>query len=424
MRASAAALISRLPRTGDGAGQRSTARGTREGSPAGYRAAVNWPRVARLADAAVVTALVVSAQVQVWTASGGALAEDRPVHALLLGVVTLPLFLRRQRPLLVLLLVVGATWLQFQLGGAAFQPWFAVLMAVYGLGAHARRWELWAGALATAASVLAIDIPRLLAGDPIDEVLPAWFVLAGIAGLGRWIKHRRRETEDLAARAEAAERESAELAARAVADERARIARELHDLVAHSMGVIVIQSQAGQRAVGVDPELARTALASIEASGRQGMAEMRRLLGLLTAPDAGSVAPQPSLRDLDALVERVRSAGLPVELRTDGDLGTLPPGVDLAAYRIVQEALTNVLKHAGPATVQLTVRARCGTVDVEVCDDGRGSPAPGPGAPGVGHGLIGMRERAALYGGSVETGALPGGGFRVRARLPVEGTAA
>jgi signal transduction histidine kinase len=378
--------------------------------------------VARIADAAVVTVLAVSAQVQVWTAASGALAEDRPVHAVLLAVVTVPLFVRRQRPLLVLLLVLGGTWLQFQLGGEVFQPWFAVVLAVYALGAHAGRRELAIGAAATAATVLAVDLPRLLDGDPIDDVLPAWAALAGTAGLGRWIRNRRQETDTLAARAETAERESAELAARAVADERARIARELHDLVAHSMGVIVIQSQAGQRAVDVDPERTRTSLASIETSGRQGMAEMRRLLGLLTSPDTESVAPQPGLRDLDALVARVRSAGLRVEVRTAGNLTALPPGVDLAAYRIVQEALTNVLKHAGASTVQLTVRAGCGSLDVEVCDDGRSAAALPQG--GVGHGHIGMRERAALYGGSVETGALPGGGYRVRARLPAEGAVA
>jgi signal transduction histidine kinase len=384
---------------------------------------MDWPRLARITDAVVVAALVVAGQVQVWTASGGPLAEDRAVHALLLAVATLPLALRRYRPLLVLLLVLGATWLQFRLGGGAFPPWFAVVLAVYALGAHAGLRELWAGAVATAATLLAVDLPRLLAGDPVDEVLPAWLVLAGVAGLGRWIRHRRRETADLAARAEIAEREGAEAAARAVADERARIARELHDLVAHSMGVIVIQSQAGQRAVAADPDLARTALASIETSGRQGMAEMRRLLGLLTSPDPGSVAPQPGLRDLAALVEPVRAAGLEVEVTTAGELDALPPGVDLAAYRIVQEALTNVLKHAAATTVQVHVRAGRGAVEVAVCDDGRGADMSGAGAAGVGHGLIGMRERAALYGGSVQAGWQPGGGFRVRARLTVEGGA-
>jgi signal transduction histidine kinase len=189
------------------------------------------------------------------------------------------------------------------------------------------------------------------------------------------------------------------------------------------MGVIVIQSQAGQRAVDAEPETARAALSAIESSGRQGLAEMRRLLGLLTSRDDGSTTPQPSLRGLDDLVAQVRAAGLPVELETAGDLSALPAGVDLAAYRIVQEALTNVLKHAGPATAKVCVRHCGGVLEVEVCDDGRGGAA-GTRLPGTGHGLVGMRERAALYGGAVEAGDLPGGGFRVRARLTVDGVPA
>ena len=382
---------------------------------------MEWARIARIADRVVVAALVVSGQVAVWTADGGPLAEDRPVHALLLAAITVPLFVRRFRPLPVLLLVLGATWIQFQLGGQVFQPWFAVLLALYSVAAHAVRWEALTGAAAAAAMTLAVDIPKLVGGDPVDEVVPAWFVLAGTWGLGRWIRHRHRETEALETRAVVAERESVEQAERAVAEERARIARELHDLVAHSMGVIVIQSQAGQRALDTRPDLTRGALESIENSGRQGMAEMRRLLGLLTGTEDGGVAPQPRLQGLDDLVENVRAAGVPVEVSVEGDLSSLPAGVDLAAYRIVQEALTNVLKHAGPATARVLLRAGCGAVDVEVCDDGRGAASSGRRG---GHGLVGMRERALLYGGTVEAGNLPGGGYRVRARLAVDGTPA
>ena len=377
---------------------------------------MDWPRVARAADAAVVAVLAVSGQVVVWTADSGALAENRPVHALLLAVATVPLFVRRSHPLPALLLVLGASWVQFELGGQAFQPWFSVVMALYAVGAHAERRGAVVGAVVTAGTVLAGDVPKLLAGDPVEDVVPAWLVLAAIWGLGRWIRSRRRETEDLAARAAQAEQDRAAHAAQAVTDERARIARELHDLVAHSMGVIVIQSQAGQRAVDVDPDAARAALVAIENSGRQGLAEMRRLLGLLTGLEEGSVTPQPSLRALDELVAQVRSAGVPVEVETVGDLGGLPAGVDLAAYRIVQEALTNVLKHAGPATARVHVRRAGGVLELEVCDDGRGTRDPRPG-----HGQVGMRERAALYDGAVDTGDLPGGGYRVRARLAVDG---
>jgi len=382
---------------------------------------MDWPRIARIADVAVVTALVVSGQVSVWTADSGPAASDRPVHALLLAAITVPLYVRRTHPLSVLLLVLGATWVQFQLGGQAFQPWFALLLGLYAVAAHAGLRDALVGAAAVAAMVLTVDIPKLAAGDPVDEVLPAWFFLAGTWGLGRWIRHRRHETAHLEERAETAEREGAEQAARAVADERARIARELHDLVAHSMGMIVIQSQAAQRSLEARPDLAQQALTSIETAGRQGMAEMRRLLGLLTSAGHGAVTPQPSLRGLGDLVDSVRAAGRPVELHVAGDVASLPAGVDLSAYRIVQEALTNVLKHAGPATVTVCVRVGGGFVDVEVCDDGRGAVAVG--GPARGHGLVGMRERAALYGGSVETGARPDGGYRVHARLAVEGTA-
>ncbi|CCG02006.1 sensor histidine kinase [Blastococcus saxobsidens] len=381
-----------------------------------------WPRSARAADAVVVAVLAVWGQASVWVTDVPAVAADRPVHALLAFVATAPLFVRRYRPLLALLLVFGAGWLHDQLGGTSGLLWFGLCLALYALGAHADRWPAIAGSVVVAVGILTYDVPRLLAGDPLDEVLPAWFILAGLVGLGRWMRHRHRETRQLQARASLTDQEMAEQAARAVSDERARIARELHDLVAHSMGVIVIQSQAGQRAMGDRPDLARSALSSIETAGRQGMAEMRRLLGLLTGGDDGTVAPQPSLQDLGDLVDRVRRAGTPVELTVTGDLAALPAGIDLAAYRIVQEALTNVLKHARPATAQVVIRAVGGVVDVEVCDDGHEDA--GEPATGTGHGLVGMRERAALYGGSVQAGRLPDGGYRVRARLAVDGTPA
>ena len=379
---------------------------------------MDWPRFARAADAVVVTVLAAWAQYWVWTVASPDLAAGRPVLALLTAAATLPLYVRRSRPLLVLLLVLAAGWLHDQLGGGSGVLWFGLCLGLYALGAHGDRRAVVAGSVLTAAAILTYDVPRLLAGEPLDSVLPAWFILAGLVGLGRWIRHRQAETDALTARAATAERDRAVHAAQAVADERARIARELHDLVAHSMGVMVIQAQAGSRTLDADPEAARRSFFSIETAGRQGLGEMRRLLALLTASEDASLAPQPGLRELDGLVRRVREAGVRVELAVSGDVGTLPPGVDLAAYRIVQEALTDVLKHAAPATARIALRAQAGTLDVEVCDDGRRT-AP----PGLGHGLVGMRERAALYGGRVETGRLPGGGYRVHARLLVDGPA-
>jgi signal transduction histidine kinase len=219
-------------------------------------------------------------------------------------------------------------------------------------------------------------------------------------------------------RARQLERQREEKARTAVAEERGRIARELHDVVAHSVSVMVVQAQAGQRLLA-DPDLAGGAFRAIEASGREALVELRRLLGILrTGAEQPAIGPQPGLGSLGVLLEQVREAGLPVELRVEGEQVQLPPGVDLAAYRIVQEALTNTLKHAGSARAEIIVRYGPSAVELEVLDDGRGAPAA---TNGSGHGLIGMRERVALYGGRLEAEPRKAGGFAVRARLPLEG---
>ena len=205
-------------------------------------------------------------------------------------------------------------------------------------------------------------------------------------------------------------------------DERARIARELHDVVAHGVSAIaVVQAQGGGRLVRSDPEEAEDAFATIERTGRQALVELRRLLGMLRVTDEQRVlAPQPGVARLGALVDDVRKAGLPVELVVDGDVATLPPGVDVSAYRIVQEGLTNALKHAGPARARVHVRYLPRAVEVEVTDDGRGGAIVVAGNDGGGQGLIGMRERVSLYGGRLEAGGRPSGGYAIRARLPFE----
>jgi signal transduction histidine kinase len=201
-----------------------------------------------------------------------------------------------------------------------------------------------------------------------------------------------------------------------VAEERARIARELHDVVAHSVSVIVIQAQAAQQSTKHE-SAAGAALRSIETTGQEALVEMRRLLGLLRREDDElALAPQPSLRHLDRLVESVREAGLPVEVEIEGDAVALPPGVDLSAYRIVQEALTNALRHAGPARARVIVRYGRRELELEISDDGSGTGS----ANGGGHGLAGMRERVNVYGGSVESGRPPDGGYAIRVRLPIE----
>jgi signal transduction histidine kinase len=213
------------------------------------------------------------------------------------------------------------------------------------------------------------------------------------------------------------------LAGRAVAEERLRIARELHDVVAHSISVIAVQSGVGVHVADGQPAEARKALAAIQATSRTALDELRRLLGVLRQDDEprGGLAPTPGLADLDALLGQVVGAGLAVRLRVEGTRPAVPGGVDLCAYRIIQEALTNVVKHAGPAQAQVRVCYGDREVSVEVTDDGRGVAAPaGTGRAGAGHGLVGMRERVALFGGDLKVGPRPGGGFRVAARLPFQ----
>ncbi|MGW0659151.1 sensor histidine kinase [Streptodolium elevatio] len=222
------------------------------------------------------------------------------------------------------------------------------------------------------------------------------------------------ELEDRAARLERERDAHAEVAAAA---ERARIARELHDVVAHNVSVMVVQADGAAYAIDSAPDRARDALGTISTTGREALAEMRRLLGVLRSDaDRGPYAPQPGVEQLGDLVDRVRDAGLPVDLRIVGVPVELPKGVALASYRIVQEALTNTRKHAGP-TANASVLLGYGedVLEMTITDDGRGADAPGD---GMGHGLVGMRERVAMLGGRIETGPAPEGGWRVRAVLP------
>jgi signal transduction histidine kinase len=216
---------------------------------------------------------------------------------------------------------------------------------------------------------------------------------------------------ELEARAERLEREREENVRRAAAEEQARIARELHDVLAHNVSVMVVQAAAADDVFESQPDRAREALRAIERTGRAALTELRRLLGAVRTTE---LAPQPGLAGLDVLVEGVRAAGLSVTLQVEGELDDLPAGLDLSAYRIVQEALTNTMKHAGASVAEVRVRRTPDGVELEVVDDGAG-----PVGNGHGRGLIGMRERASLVGGEVEAGPQPGGGFRVKATLPL-----
>jgi signal transduction histidine kinase len=376
--------------------------------------------MARAALVGAVVVLFVSAQAQIWTAPPAYEIGGRPLNALVATAFTLPLLVARVWPLPVLVVVVGGAVVNGVSGSDLGQPWFAVLLAVYALGAHASTGRAGLGMGAVAGGILAYDIPRLRDGAPIDEVIPAWFIVAGTWGLGRWIQHRRRELDTLTERTEAAEHDRQVATRAAVAHERARIARELHDLVAHSLAVIVLQAQAADRVLDSDIAAARRALEAIDTTGRAGLEELRRLLDLLVDQTPGEdLEPRPGLQHLDHLVERVRDAGLPVSVSVEGESRPLSPGVDLSAYRIVQEALTNTLKHAGrPASATVDVTYRPEAVDIRVVDSGTSATRAAESDSRPGHGLIGMRERAALYGGQIEAGPLAGGGFGVQVTLP------
>jgi signal transduction histidine kinase len=212
-----------------------------------------------------------------------------------------------------------------------------------------------------------------------------------------------------------AERERDVLAREAVVEERARIARELHDAIAHNVSMMVVQAGAERRVLDDGQSSTREVLETVEQIGRGALTEMRRLVGMLRGGEDDPLAPQPGLDDLPRLVTQVREAGLPVELEVEGEPRELPVGLELSAYRIVQEALTNALKHAGDARARVRVRYGADSLELEIVDDGAGSPAR---AAGGGHGLVGMRERVALYGGRFEAARRPTGGFSVRVLLP------
>jgi signal transduction histidine kinase len=292
-------------------------------------------------------------------------------------------------------------------------------LAMYSLAAHAVPNRAIAGLVIC---VGLIWIATFTPQGPGGENLIFGLVVPGTPWLAGWMVRRRTDQAvALAVHAQELEQSQAERERAAVAQERDRIARELHDIIAHSVSVMTIQAGAVEEVLDRDPDKARQAAASIRRTGRQGEVELRRLLGLLRDEDSTvqPLAPQPGLADLDHLLDSVRRSGLDVRLTVDGTPRTLPAAVDLSAFRVVQEALTNTLKHARASAASVGVRYGTDAVDIEVVDDG--VPGAGDDGPGGGHGLAGMRERVALYGGELDFGHAPTGGFRVHALLPVDG---
>jgi signal transduction histidine kinase len=334
-----------------------------------------------------------------------------------LGVLTFlqtaPLAFRRRRPILVLATVVVASVVLSFFGRTPIEV-IALWIALYSVAAYTdRKTAIRAGL----AALIVLAGPLALNGDlgPIEAIFELGFLALGWM-FGAYLG-------ELRGRAERVRREQESEKRRAVAEEQARIARELHDVMAHSVSVMVVQAAAAEDVFDASPDRAREALRSIESTGRHALAEVRRVLDVVrpVGADDRPLEPQPGLSRLGELIGQFRATGLAVALRVEGVRSELPDGIDLSAYRIVQEALTNSLKHGrGVSQAKVLVRYEPGAIDIEVCDDGTGTSSSAiPSEAGVGRGLVGMRERVALYGGHLLAGPRPGGGFEVHARFPL-----
>jgi signal transduction histidine kinase len=383
-----------------------------------------WPYVERYAFDVVILVGAAAAVLEMRSISERAPDPEVPVASLWLLIpvallTTLPLLARRRWPF-------GAPASVFVTAGVssffegALLPYsgtlfLGILASTFLFGRLRDRFEAVVGLVIAMATVVVVGW-----NDPVKSVdeyvsVPTIMAIVWLAGFA--LSRKLEEVDAVRQKALRLERDREEGAREAVAEERARLARELHDVVGHSVSVMTVQASAVRRLLLPEQEKEREALEVVEQTGRQALAEMRRLVGVLRRPEeAPALAPQPSLEHLDKLVAQVRESGLPVELQVEGDVVRLPAGVDLTAYRLVQEGLTNALKHARADQAQVFVRYGDGQIELEVTDDGTG----GGDGSGGGHGLVGMRERVAVYGGQLEAAPRPEGGFRLTARLPLE----
>jgi signal transduction histidine kinase len=362
------------------------------------------------ADRVLAVVLTVAAQLEVWLGNGNGADAHRTVAAAVSLLATSSVAVRRRRPLQVGVLVAWAFAVQLGVWGdpqimAASIAYFCALYAL----------TVW-----TSPRGFALGVGLVLLSFPVTVLGPngvrvasaALFTIVTLVV----IVLVRRVVGDRERRAQLAERERDLAAREAVVEERARIARELHDAIAHNVSMMVVQAGAERRVLGGDGSSTGEVLETIEQIGRGALTEMRRLVGMLRSDNGDPLAPQPGLADLATLATQVCEAGLPVELVVEGERRELPVGIELSAYRIVQEALTNALKHAGDAHAKVLVRYGADSLELEILDDGAGAA---PRVSSGGHGLVGMRERVALYGGRFDAGRRPNGGFGVRVLLPV-----
>jgi signal transduction histidine kinase len=343
------------------------------------------------------------------------------VNAVAAAGVTLPIAWRRTFPLFVAPFTAAVVLWQELLHGDlvenAVTPVVTIPLAVYSMGVLLDRRH--------AASVYALTQGLIwiavLTGDnsTADTFVFTFLLVGGPFLVGRIVNARIQLARELRDKANRLERDQAEKQKLAVAEERARIAREMHDVVAHNVSVMVVQASAARRMIDRDPDRARDALSSVEQTGREALAEMRRMLDMLrTEGEGAALAPQPSIDELDSLIELAREAGLNVDLEVEGERRQISSSVDLSTFRIIQEALTNTLKHAGAAHARVRLRYSDDEMEVDVVDDGRGVRAATEN--GKGQGLVGMRERVAMLGGRLEAGYRANGGFEVRATLPLK----
>jgi signal transduction histidine kinase len=343
-------------------------------------------------------------------------AVTSPVlHVVLAGAAMAALAWRRSFPVGVAAVVVGIDLVINP--EQQFSTLLSLVLVCYTIGAETEPPRSYAGLALVVLPFVGVSVRE---GLVPSDVAAALVFLVGPWTVGAAVRQRVARTEEAVARADRLEREQKEQAAAAAAEERTRIARELHDIVSHSISVVTIQTQAVRRRLG--PEHAKEAedLAAVEATAREALAEMRRLFGVLRSDgEAASLTPQPGLHELDRMIAQVRGSGLDVDLEVTGERYDLPPGVDLAAYRIVQEGLTNALRHSGADHARVMLRYGPGRLDIVVEDDGKGLAEVATG----GHGLVGVRERVALYDGKVDVGPGPSGGVRLAASLPVKDTA-
>jgi signal transduction histidine kinase len=368
-------------------------------------------RLATLADPALaLVILVVSLQPLLREGKG-------PIPAwgyVLVVAQCLPLVFRRRWPLAVAL-VCGALTVVYGVSSLPDPPVpYAGLLSLYSVAAHGSRDH--ANAAGITAAVALTGALLFDPGADLEDATVQILLFATAWLLGDSTRRRRDAATALAERNEQLERTRAAESAAAVAAERSRIARELHDVVAHHLSMMVVQAEGGAVAAGRDPAKAEATFDAIGAAGKQALTEMRRLLGVLKQDGPAALAPQPSAGEIAALVEGVRSAGLDVRFTVSGDPPELPPAVGLTAYRLVQEALTNCVRHSGATAVDVSVRYGPDAVELAVTDDGDGGTAVA--RPG-GHGLVAMRERVALVGGTLDAGPVPDRGWAVRATLPL-----